>query len=104
MNYQRLADGYSTFIFVASKIKLTEFHVILSILISKLGFLSQRKPEIIIATPGRLWELMKVENHLDAISYCDMLVIDETDRMIEKGHFEELSSIIHHMNKVILPI
>ena len=62
--------------------------------------LSQRKPEIIVATPGRLWELMKVENHLDAISQCDMLVIDETDRMIERGHFEELASIIHHMNKV----
>merc|ERR1719431_2334147 len=59
----------------------------------------RRKPEVIIATPGRLWELMKVEDHLDAISYCDMLVIDETDRMIERGHFEELSSIIHHMNK-----
>ena len=60
----------------------------------------QRKPEIIVATPGRLWELMKIEDHLDAISHCDMLVIDETDRMIERGHFEELSSIIHHMNKV----
>ena len=60
----------------------------------------QRKPEIIVATPGRLWELMKVEDHLDAISQCDMLVIDETDRMIERGHFEELSSIIHHMKKV----
>ena len=43
---------------------------------------------------------MKIEDHLDAISHCDMLVIDETDRMIERGHFEELSSIIHHMNKV----
>ena len=60
----------------------------------------QRKPEIIVATPGRLWELMKIEDHLDAISHCDLLVIDETDRMIERGHFEELSSIIHHMNKV----
>ncbi|XP_011502334.1 PREDICTED: ATP-dependent RNA helicase DDX24 [Ceratosolen solmsi marchali] len=56
-------------------------------------------PEIIIATPGRLWELIFDGNpHLSKIRTIRYLVIDETDRMMEKGHFLELQKIIEIIN------
>ncbi|KAL5017190.1 hypothetical protein ScPMuIL_006779 [Solemya velum] len=59
----------------------------------------RQKPEIIVATPGRLWELVEQNdpylNHLDEVL---SLVVDEADRMVEKGHFEELTKLLEIMN------
>lgn len=56
-------------------------------------------PEIVVATPGRLWELLNEGNeHLNKLSSVNFLVVDETDRMIEKGHFEELKLILDRLN------
>ncbi|KAH8374408.1 hypothetical protein KR200_001678 [Drosophila serrata] len=56
-------------------------------------------PEIVVATPGRLWELYAQGNqHLKKIENVSFLVIDETDRMVEKGHFEELRSLLKVLN------
>ncbi|KAK0181215.1 hypothetical protein PV327_003517 [Microctonus hyperodae] len=56
-------------------------------------------PEIVIATPGRLWELIDQGNpHLSQIDSIKYLAIDETDRMLEKGHFQELHQIFERMN------
>lgn len=56
-------------------------------------------PEIVVATPGRLWELYQQNNpHLSKIDDISFLVIDETDRMVEKGHFEELRSLLKVIN------
>ncbi|KAJ7556183.1 hypothetical protein O6H91_05G073100 [Diphasiastrum complanatum] len=53
------------------------------------------KPPIIVGTPGRLWELMSSgESHLHELQYLSFFVLDEADRMVEKGHFHELQSII----------
>lgn len=57
-------------------------------------------PEIVVATPGRLWELLKEGNqHLGKIDDIHFLVIDETDRMVEKGHFEELKLLMERINR-----
>eukprot|EP01018_Ginkgo_biloba_P019812 Gb_06963 [translate_table: standard] len=57
-------------------------------------FLKQR-PHIVVGTPGRLWELMAGgESHLVELHSLSFFVLDEADRMIEKGHFRELQSII----------
>eukprot|EP01132_Coremiostelium_polycephalum_P008029 gene8029-9875_t len=53
-----------------------------------------KRPEIVVGTPGRLWELMSTNIHLMDLSSLFCLAIDEADRMIEKGHFEELDSIL----------
>lgn len=58
------------------------------------------KPSIIIATPGRLWELM--DEHQDAylangLPLIDVLVMDEADRMVADGHFKELKFILNHI-------
>ena len=58
--------------------------------------LLRRRPEIVVATPGRLWELMHQQGHehfLD-LGRLNFLVLDEADRMVERGHFAELHNII----------
>ena len=58
------------------------------------------KPTIVIATPGRLWELMddQAEPYLvNTLPMIDTLVLDEADRMIADGHFKELKFILKHI-------
>lgn len=51
-------------------------------------------PQILIATPGRLWEFIDGGNlQMMTIKNIDFLILDEADRMIELGHFEELNKI-----------
>ncbi|CAC5367502.1 DDX24 [Mytilus coruscus] len=60
----------------------------------------KRRPEILVATPGRLWELFRMgDPYLVNIDCIHSLVIDEADRMVEKGHFEELEKLCQHINK-----
>ncbi|VIO90745.1 DEAD/DEAH box helicase family protein [Brugia malayi] len=59
-------------------------------------------PEIVIATPGRLLALMtsaEADSCLSDWSHLQCLVVDETDRMIEKGHFEDLQHILDTLRK-----
>lgn len=52
-------------------------------------------PPILVATPGRLWELASGgAPHLQRLDQLAFLVLDEADRMVEKGHFAELESIL----------
>ncbi|OWZ74759.1 ATP-dependent RNA helicase MAK5 [Cryptococcus neoformans Bt85] len=51
--------------------------------------------DVIVATPGRLWDLIKADDELATnVRTLRFLVIDEADRMIENGHFAELESIV----------
>lgn len=53
------------------------------------------RPEVVVGTPGRLWELMSGgATHLVELHSLSFFVLDEADRMIESGHFQELQSII----------
>ncbi|GFP81954.1 dead-box ATP-dependent RNA helicase 13 [Phtheirospermum japonicum] len=57
--------------------------------------LLRTRPEIVVGTPGRLWELMSGgEVHLVELHSLSFFVLDEADRMIETGHFRELQSIL----------
>lgn len=57
--------------------------------------LLKKKPEIVVGTPGRLWEHMSMNNqHLVELHSLSFFILDEADRMIERGHFRELQSII----------
>ncbi|KAI9006355.1 P-loop containing nucleoside triphosphate hydrolase protein [Hyaloraphidium curvatum] len=52
-------------------------------------------PDVVVATPGRLWELVSGSDELLAqLRNVRYLVLDEADRMLEFGHFAELSSIL----------
>lgn len=57
-------------------------------------------PAIIVATPGRLWELMNDQMEpflVDTLPMIDVLVLDEADRMIADGHFKEMRDILAHI-------
>ena len=59
----------------------------------------KKNPHVVVATPGRLWELIQEGNvHLNKIDSIRYLVTDETDRMMEKGHFEELQHLLLRIN------
>lgn len=58
--------------------------------------ISKHPPEIVVATPGRYWELVREgHTHLNDYSALKFLVLDEADKMVQQGHFEELTSIFH---------
>ena len=65
--------------------------------------LLNKKPDIVIGTPGRLWEIIDEEDnvHLNerTLRGIKFLVIDEFDRMIEKNHFDEMKKIIKILNE-----
>lgn len=43
----------------------------------------RERPEIMVATPGRLWELMTDgQTHLTQLDTLRFLVLDEADRMV----------------------
>lgn len=64
--------------------------------------LLKKRPHIIVGTPGRLWELMAGgERHLVELQSLSFFVLDEADRMVEKGHFHELQSIIGMLPMVL---
>ena len=47
------------------------------------------KPPVVVATPGRLWELLREgEPHLATLTSLRFLVLDEADRMVQAGHFQ----------------
>ncbi|GAA6016893.1 hypothetical protein JCM11491_006904 [Sporobolomyces phaffii] len=55
----------------------------------------EKGADIIVATPGRLWDLIgESDNLVREIKGMKFLVIDEADRMIENGHFAELENIV----------
>uniref|UniRef100_A0AC35TPR4 RNA helicase n=1 Tax=Rhabditophanes sp. KR3021 TaxID=114890 RepID=A0AC35TPR4_9BILA len=60
------------------------------------------KPEIIVATPGRFWALVQAafeDEYLASFKHIGIFVIDETDRMVERGHFEELEHIVQTLQR-----
>ncbi|KAJ4967753.1 hypothetical protein NE237_014454 [Protea cynaroides] len=57
--------------------------------------LLKSRPEIVVGTPGRLWEIMSGgDKHLVELHSLSFFVLDEADRMVENGHFHELQSIL----------
>lgn len=58
----------------------------------------QKKPDIVIATPGRLVDHLKNSMNFNVDS-LDILVLDEADRMLEDGFQEELKEILDILPK-----
>ncbi|KAF8328214.1 P-loop containing nucleoside triphosphate hydrolase protein [Cantharellus anzutake] len=58
--------------------------------------LFEKGVDILIATPGRLWDLIQENDDLalQIRTSLQFLVLDEADRMIEAGHFHELENIV----------
>lgn len=60
--------------------------------------LTKFRPQIIVATPGRLYDMIQSDEieyiNTQSIACIQTLIIDEADRMVQKGHFDELLKII----------
>ncbi|KUJ12295.1 DEAD-domain-containing protein [Mollisia scopiformis] len=58
------------------------------------------KADIVIGTPGRLWEVMSSSTELtDSFKQIKFLVIDEADRLLTEGHFKEAEEIIGALDR-----
>ncbi len=56
-----------------------------------------RKPQFIVATPGRLKDL--IENYGQTIDDFDVLVLDEADRMLDMGFIKDIRTIMGHLRE-----
>ncbi|KAF5394783.1 hypothetical protein PHET_10246 [Paragonimus heterotremus] len=60
-------------------------------------------PEILVATPGRLWHFIQQEEpHVLTVRNANILVVDEADKLIEANHFEELRQLFSWLNELLV--
>ena len=56
--------------------------------------------DIVVGTPGRLWELMSESTDLlGRMKKIGMLVVDEADRLLSEGHFQEVEDILDALDR-----
>ena len=56
----------------------------------------RNRPDILVATPGRLLDLMR-QRHL-RLDHIEFLVLDEADRMLDMGFIHDVRSIVSHVS------
>lgn len=56
------------------------------------------KPDIVVATPGRLWDLHELGNeYLNHLDDAKWVVLDEADRLIQGNHFKEMDMLFEKL-------
>ncbi|KZM27442.1 RNA helicase [Ascochyta rabiei] len=59
------------------------------------------KADVVVGTPGRLWEVISSgQGLLRALKQVKFLVLDEADRLLSQGHYQELGEILKVLDKV----
>ncbi|KAJ1328093.1 ATP-dependent RNA helicase DDX24/MAK5 [Microdochium nivale] len=59
------------------------------------------KADIVIGTPGRLWEVLSSSSDLmQSFRNIEFLVVDEADRLLTEGHFKEASEILSALDRL----
>ncbi|OAA59873.1 ATP-dependent RNA helicase MAK5 [Niveomyces insectorum RCEF 264] len=60
------------------------------------------KADIVVGTPGRLWEVLSTSTQLLA-AFRDIafLVVDEADRLLSEGHFKEAEEILLALDRKV---
>ena len=59
------------------------------------------KADIVVGTPGRLWEVLSSSPELmSSFKGIGYLVVDEADRLLTEGHFQEASEILDALDRV----
>ncbi|KAI1473197.1 ATP-dependent RNA helicase MAK5 [Daldinia caldariorum] len=59
------------------------------------------KVDIVVGTPGRLWEVLSSSSELMGnFKKIRYLVVDEADRLLTEGHFQEASEIFNALDRV----
>ncbi|WVF69970.1 hypothetical protein IAT40_004755 [Kwoniella sp. CBS 6097] len=57
------------------------------------------RKDIVVATPGRLKDLLTEDEVKSAIEFTDTLVLDEADTLLDMGFSQDLNHIISHLPK-----
>ena len=60
---------------------------------------SRGRKDIVVATPGRLCDLLSEPDVNEAIRQTDLLILDEADTLLEMGFSKDLNFIIDHLPK-----
>merc|ERR1712113_1142182 len=55
------------------------------------------RPQIVVATPGRLTDLLEVAGASCSVHHVRFLVLDEADRMLDDGFEPQIRSIVEKM-------
>ena len=59
------------------------------------------KADIVIGTPGRLWEVLSASTALlGSFRKVQYLVVDEADRLLTEGHFKEAEDIFNALDRI----
>jgi len=59
------------------------------------------KADIVIGTPGRLWEVLSSSSDvMQSFRHISYLVVDEADRLLTEGHFKEASEILSALDRL----
>ena len=59
--------------------------------------------DIIVSTPGRLWEVMNESQELvNGLKRVQFLVLDEADRLLSEGHFKEIEEILDALDRKVV--
>jgi ATP-dependent RNA helicase MSS116 len=66
---------------------------------AQLGQLRRGRKDIVVATPGRLKDLISEPDFAAALGRTDMLILDEADTLLEMGFANDLRFIIDHLPK-----
>lgn len=58
------------------------------------------RADVVVATPGRLWEVMsEAQGLLLSLRQIRFLVVDEADRLLSQGHFKELEDVVTTLDR-----
>jgi ATP-dependent RNA helicase DDX24/MAK5 len=59
--------------------------------------------DIVVGTPGRLWEVMSESQELvSGLKRIQFLVVDEADRLLSEGHFQEVEEILDAIDRKVI--
>ncbi len=64
---------------------------------SQIGALQQHRPNILVATPGRLLDL--IQQRCVRLDHIEILVLDEVDRMLDMGFINDVRQIVSGIPK-----
>ncbi len=61
------------------------------------------RADIVVATPGRLWEVINDSQGLiGRLKQIKFLVVDEADRLLTEGHFKEVEEILETLDREVI--
>ncbi|KAF2227310.1 P-loop containing nucleoside triphosphate hydrolase protein [Elsinoe ampelina] len=60
------------------------------------------KADVIVGTPGRLWEVISGGKDLiSRMKQMQYLVLDEADRLLSQGHFKDLEELLNALDRTV---